>query len=183
MADRPPAPLHYFAFYPADWLSSPAVRRMTLSQRGRFMDLLCLAWGNGEREPSLEAVDMKAAAALVKGQFMRREDGRYYNAKLSDVWIAGQEAHAKAVRRGEASGRARAAKQSKGETVSKQSRNGLEQAPLDMVLREGRDSLSRGAGAVPDGGPAPASSGVRERREAGGGSWMRDLIPKIAGGQ
>ena len=36
-----------FQFYPGDWLSSSSVRRMTLAERGAYIDLLAYAWRDG----------------------------------------------------------------------------------------------------------------------------------------
>src|SRR3990167_153899 len=121
MADRPPAELYYFAFHAKDWLSSRSVRRMSSAERGDFIDLLCLAWGNGLTEPALEEDDFKAVPERVKGQFSQR-NGRFYNEKLSRVWQESQTRHAQAVRRGKASGKGRRQRK-RFETESKQSRN------------------------------------------------------------
>ena len=50
----------YFPFYGSDWLGDTQTRRMSIEQRGLFIDLLCHAWDGG----SIPA-DQKALAALV----------------------------------------------------------------------------------------------------------------------
>lgn len=109
------AELHWFAFFAKDWLSSPARLSMTPAQRGAYIDLLAVAWGNGDVEPSLptdEALlaglsglgrDWKRLAPLILAQFDVR-DGRYYNAKLSEVWRDGQDRHSLAVTKGRKGG-------------------------------------------------------------------------------
>lgn len=107
--------LHWFRFYAKDWLSSPAVTMMTPEQRGAYVHLLALAWGDGSIEPSLPANDASLAqmsglgprwkkqSALIVEQFDRVGD-RLVNAKLTDVWREGQEQHEKAVAKGRKGG-------------------------------------------------------------------------------
>ena len=177
MADRPPAELYYFAFHAKDWLSSRSVRRMAREERGDFIDLLCLAWGNGMAEPSLEPDDFGTASKRVRDQFSER-NGRFYNEKLSRVWRDSQTRHAQAVRRGKASGKARRNRK-RLETVSKPSRNQVEQRPLDMVIESSKDSLSRGAGALALASAPPAQTdeqGPQNVRGAGGMSRVLDIM-------
>ena len=181
---RPPAELYYFAFHPKDWLSSPSVRRMAREDRGDFIDLLCLAWGNGTVEPSLEKDDLSAASTRVKAQF-RERSGRFYNEKLSQVWRDGQVRHLQAVKRGKASAKAKRERK-RLETVSKQSptamSNGGEQRPLSMSIEDHIDPLSRGAGAPASGeaAPAPESSENGALREVRGDRRpfkLTDILP------
>ena len=44
---RMPSPLHYFPFHHRDWLSSMAVRAMSLESKGAFIELLCYQWEEG----------------------------------------------------------------------------------------------------------------------------------------
>jgi len=113
------AELHWFPFFAKDWLSSPARMAMTPEQRGAYIDLLAIAWGNGEEEPSLEDSEERLAGQsglgkrwvklgpLVRAQFEVGE-GRLYNRKLSDVWHASQIKHDQAVERGKNGGRQKA---------------------------------------------------------------------------
>jgi uncharacterized protein YdaU (DUF1376 family) len=39
--------LPYVPFYVSDWLADSSVRRMSLEQRGLYIDLLCHAWDGG----------------------------------------------------------------------------------------------------------------------------------------
>lgn len=91
-------PLHWFPFVPKNWLSSAAVRAMRPEQRGAFIDLLAIAWGDGETEPALTTTDDEDLAEMsglgerwatlgrkVRAQFIER-DGRLYNVQLSQVW-------------------------------------------------------------------------------------------------
>ncbi len=41
------AELPWFPFYPADWLLSPSVRRMSYEARGAYVELLCYQWREG----------------------------------------------------------------------------------------------------------------------------------------
>lgn len=105
------AELHYFSFFAADWLSSPAILAMRPEQEGAFIRLLAIAWGNGDAEPSLPADDEELAGMSrlgkdwpklgkkVRAQFTKR-GGKLYNAKLSEVWRDGQKRHEQAVKRG-----------------------------------------------------------------------------------
>lgn len=99
-------PLHWFPFVPKNWLSSAAVRAMRPEQRGAFIDLLAIAWGDGETEPALTTTDDEDLAEMsglgerwatlgrkVRAQFIER-DGRLYNVQLSQVWVEQQALHA-----------------------------------------------------------------------------------------
>jgi len=175
-SERPPAELYYFAFHAKDWLSSRSVRRMSSAERGDFIDLLCLAWGNGMAEPSLESDDFGTASKRVKDQFSGR-NGRFYNEKLSRVWGESQQRHSQAVRRGKASGKARRDRK-RLQTVSKPSRNQVEQPPLDMGIESSKDSLSRGAGApaLASASPALPAAENSARREGGGMALVLDIM-------
>lgn len=113
------AELHWFPFYAKDWLSSPARMAMLPEQRGAYMDLLAVAWGNGDVDPSLPADDSllaglsglgqrwKRLGGLIRQQFTER-DGLLYNAKLSEVWQEQQDKHAVAVTKGRKGGKTKA---------------------------------------------------------------------------
>jgi uncharacterized protein YdaU (DUF1376 family) len=53
--------LPYFKFYPDDWLSDRAVRRLSLPARGLYLDLLAIAWNEGgiPADPDELAADAK----------------------------------------------------------------------------------------------------------------------------
>lgn len=133
------AELHWFPFFPSDWLASPAVGMMLPEQRGAFIQLLAYAWGDGSAEPSLPDLESVLAnlsglgrrwgklGFLVREQFEAR-GGRLYNQKLSDVWNGQQTKHGQAVVRGQNSAKARADKR---QTVSKQSTSRLQQSELE----------------------------------------------------
>lgn len=115
------SPLHWFPTYVADWLSSPTVSMMLPEQEGAFFRLLCYAWGNGDREPSLPNDAAKLATMsklgarwrklghLIVEQFEER-NGRLVNARQVAVWWEQQEKRAVAVRRASAGGKATAEK-------------------------------------------------------------------------
>lgn len=117
------AELHWFPFFVKDWLSSPARMAMLPEQRGAYFDLLAIAWGNGEKEPSLPADDATLAALsglgkrwaklgpLVRAQFDERDD-LLHNAKLSAVWLEQHDKHARAIARASAGGKAKARRKS-----------------------------------------------------------------------
>lgn len=176
MSDRA---LHWFPFYPSDWLSSPDVIHMTYGQRGRFIHLLAIAWGNGVKEPHLEAESLKAASALVKKQWKRRDDGCYYNAKLTDVWRESQVRHEKAV--------ARARKGGFGKAKSASSRN--KQAPstaqallehkhtsMTMGIESSKDSSSSSAAVVVADAPTAAELPRETGPRVGGMSKLLDIM-------
>ena len=93
MADRFP----WFPFYAADWRLSRAVRAMTPEQRGGYIELLCVAWDDGTREPSLQSSDAylaqmsglgrrwRIAGAPIRACFVER-DGRLCSDKLTKIW-------------------------------------------------------------------------------------------------
>lgn len=146
MAMKLTAELHWFPFYVKDFVASPSVQRMDDAEVGRYVRLLCLAFGNGLREPSLEPDDLKDASNRVQRQFFER-DGRFYNETLSRVWHESQTKHRQAIKRGKASGKARR-KGKRFETVSKRERNENEQAPVVVGVEYQKDTLARGAGAL-----------------------------------
>lgn len=102
------AELHWFPFYALEWLASSAIGMMLPEQRGAYIQLLAFAWTDGDAEPSVLndpatlaqqsglGARWKKLGPLVLAQFEAR-DGRLYNAKLSEVWTAQQDKHAKAV--------------------------------------------------------------------------------------
>ncbi len=113
--------LHWFPFFPQQYLSSPAVQAMLPEQQGAYWKLLALSWGNGDECPSLPADDASLAALsglqkrwktlgpLVRAQF-DEVNGRLWNEKLSAVWQEQQSKHERASQRGKTGGRAKAAK-------------------------------------------------------------------------
>ncbi len=113
--------LHWFPFFPQQYLSSPAVMAMLPEQQGAYWKLLALSWGNGDECPSLPADDAtlaalsglqkrwKALGPLVRAQF-EEVNGRLWNERLSAVWQEQQSKHERASQRGKTGGRAKAAK-------------------------------------------------------------------------
>lgn len=122
--------LKWFPVYIADWLSSSAVSSMLPEQEGAFFRLLLIAWGNGDKEPSLPIDDESLArtsrlgrrwaklGAVVRSQFIER-DGRLYNVKLSAVWEEQQAKHAAAVKKARHAANARHGKSSSEHAPSK----------------------------------------------------------------
>lgn len=109
------ASLPWFPFFPKDWLSSQQITQMAPAQRGAFIQLLALAWGEGDADPSLPADDATLSVLsglasdslpLVRSQFTER-NGRLYNPKLSEVWRDQQERHRKAVEKATKAAQAR----------------------------------------------------------------------------
>ena len=112
--------LHWFPFFAKDWLSSPARMAMTPEQRGAYIDLLCVAWGNGDVQPSLVDDEHMLSALsglgkrwtklgpMIRAQFTADGTGLLYNHKLTEVWNEQQTKHDKAVERGKSGGRTRA---------------------------------------------------------------------------
>ena len=94
MADRFP----WFPFYAADWRLSNTVRAMTYEQRGVYLELLCIAWDDGRKAPSLSSDERELAALTGLGKRWAKvgptilascfslEEGRYYNIRLTAVW-------------------------------------------------------------------------------------------------
>lgn len=118
------AELHWFPIYVTDWMTSSAISAMTPEQEGVYFRLLLVAWGDGSREPYLEADDQKLAAwsrlgarwkkvgGPVRAEFIER-DGRLYNVRLSEIWAEQQAKHESTVARASAGGKAKAAKHGK----------------------------------------------------------------------
>ena len=90
MPDQAPA----FQFYAKDWLASSAVRRMTLSERGAYIDLLAHAWNEGSIPNDAESLSSmlgvskrvwKTVARRVLARFTDRGDGTLVNEKQEGV--------------------------------------------------------------------------------------------------
>ncbi len=90
------AELPWFPMYARHWLSGEGPAMMLPEQEGAFIRLLCVAWGDGLKEPSVPDDDKSLAelsrlrsrwkkhGPLVREQFTAR-DGRLYNAFLSNA--------------------------------------------------------------------------------------------------
>jgi uncharacterized protein YdaU (DUF1376 family) len=63
------SPLPYFQFYVKDWLSSSAVRMMSLAAKGLYIDLLALQWNEGDLPADLTKL---AKLAKVNLKVFRR---------------------------------------------------------------------------------------------------------------
>ena len=82
-----------FQFYPRDWLASSSVRRMTLAERGAYIDLLAYAWQDGGfPDDDAEIARMLQVSTSVWRKLARRvrprfevQDGRLINARLECV--------------------------------------------------------------------------------------------------
>ena len=82
-----------FQFYPRDWLASSSVRRMTLAERGAYIDLLAYAWQDGGLpDDDAEIARMLQVSTSVWRKLARRvrprfevQDGRLINARLECV--------------------------------------------------------------------------------------------------
>jgi len=79
-----------FQFYPADYLSSRTIRRLTLEQRGAWLELICSEWLDGplENDPaelaSIVGVSAKEFARLWPGldRCFELENGKLLNPRL-----------------------------------------------------------------------------------------------------
>lgn len=182
------ADLHWFPMYSEKWLGSAAINQMLPEQEGAYCRLLNVMWlAAGDGEPHLPTDDdalaqmsrlgkrWKKLGPLIRAQFNER-DGLLYNTRLSEVWREQQLRHAKAVERGRRGGKAKNNSRTSREQavrVSSPSTVQAKHSSIALVTREVKDSLTGGAGAVPDGGPAPTPS-VEKVRQPGG-------LTKLAG--
>lgn len=175
MPAKPPyAELHWFPFYVRDFMASPDVQRMDDAEVGRYVRLMCRAFGNGMQEPSLEPSDLLASSNRVRGKFEER-DGRLYNETLSRVWAEQQAKHAQAVRRGKLSGKKRRGKASRKrfKTVSKASRTGASDSGSRVSKK---DLLTGGAGALALAERAPANPTLRDGK---GPTSIADILARM----
>lgn len=113
------ADLHFFPFYPKDWLAGDATALMTPEQEGAFIRLLAIAWLN---DPPCTLPDDDAYLAqrsrlgrrwarvgqLVRSQFQPDGEGRLRNAKLYAVWQEQMAKHERRVQAGSRGGVAKA---------------------------------------------------------------------------
>jgi uncharacterized protein YdaU (DUF1376 family) len=90
MPKRTTAPA--FQFYPKDFLTSPKVRRMTMTERGVYITLLSLCWIDGSLSTNLDELSHECRlspkqftklwnASVVRECFVER-DGRLHNERL-----------------------------------------------------------------------------------------------------
>lgn len=115
------AELFWFPWLAKEWLSSPVRMAMLPEQRGAYVDLLCVAWGRGDVDPSLPNDDAQLAAQsglgirwkklgpLIRAQFEVRGN-RLVSPWLSSVWLEQQGKHAVVVEKASKGGRAKAEK-------------------------------------------------------------------------
>ncbi len=88
-----PSPFPWFKFSPSDWLTSVAVRLMTIAEEGAYHRLLCEAWEqpdcglpNDDRTLGILSRlgdDWPVSRDLILEQFELR-DGRWFNLRLLD---------------------------------------------------------------------------------------------------
>ena len=81
-----------FQFYPSDFLNSPKVRRMSMTERGVYITLLCLDWMDGglPLDLNLVAKDINVKPSQLRamfessqlGQCFEEHGGRYRNDRL-----------------------------------------------------------------------------------------------------
>jgi uncharacterized protein YdaU (DUF1376 family) len=86
--------LFYFPFYVKDWLASRSVKRMTLAQRGAYLELLCAQWLDGslpDDKDELRAIlavsepEFSKVWSRVEPMFPVCSDGQRRNEKLSEL--------------------------------------------------------------------------------------------------
>ena len=86
--------LFYFPFYVKDWLASRSVKRMTLAQRGAYLELLCAQWLDGSLPDDKD--ELRAILAVSEPEFSKVwtrvepmfpvcSDGQRRNEKLSEL--------------------------------------------------------------------------------------------------
>ena len=86
--------LFYFPFYVKDWLASRSVKRMTLAQRGAYLELLCAQWLDGSLPDDKD--ELRAILAVAEPEFSKVwsrvepmfpvcSDGQRRNEKLSEL--------------------------------------------------------------------------------------------------
>ena len=89
----PHHPSPSFQFYPRDWLANSSVRRMTLAERGAYIDLLAYAWQDGglpdddaelARMLQITVRAWRTLAPRVRPRFAAW-DGRLVNTRLERV--------------------------------------------------------------------------------------------------
>ncbi len=181
------ADLYWFPFFAEAWLSSPARITMLPEQRGAYIDLLAIAWGNGQEPPSLPADDGALAAlsglttrwkklgGLVREQFTEAE-GRLYNAKLSAVWNDQQARYAKLAKAGRRGGETKALKKRSASDATRVLDEGTKHIELEEAVEAPKGLLPASA---PDG--ALALEGARAPALLNDGSsrpWLAaDVVP------
>ena len=169
MPDQPPA----FQFYAKDWLASSAVRRMTLAERGAYIDLLAHAWNDGAIPNDAESLSSmlgvskrvwKTVAPKVLSRFTDKGDGTLVNEKQEGVraqLLAWKEGQSKAGKAGAKKRWGRHDSASGVATVSPLAKNSSASA---TAVRTAPPRLqSEGGSAVPpakSAAPSPAPSGA-----------------------
>jgi len=86
--------LYFFPFYVKDWLSSRSVKRMTLAQKGAYIELLATQWLDGslpDDQEELRAIlgasqpEFSKVWKRVEPMFPVCSDGQRRNEKLDDL--------------------------------------------------------------------------------------------------
>jgi len=84
----------YFAFYPKDFLGDAKVQLMNAMERGAYISLLCVAWGERPiaslpgndmmlaRWSCLTLEEFQAHKEMIMAPFELRDDGRWYQKRL-----------------------------------------------------------------------------------------------------
>lgn len=166
----------WFPLYVGDWRMSETVRAMSYEQRGVYLELLCIAWGDGAEHPTLPANPAALArltalgsrwakiGAPIVAQCFEEHDGRLTNPKLSHVWDVQRARYELKAVAGRAGGKAKAQAQAKGkQNPSTASRPPSVLSPQKLDAEVDRTKNSSGVGPLAPlvAGAAAAAMGRR----------------------
>ena len=118
-----------FPFYPNDWLSSPTIDRMSLSEQGAYLRLLLYCW-QSQTVAIPNDDDWLADVSRLRGEWSGKSGklirtcfvdhptlpGMITNRKLHEIWSARQEYRKKASEAGKKSGKVRRRQSQKNKT-------------------------------------------------------------------
>jgi len=146
-----PSPNHYFQFRHRDWLSSSTVRRMSLAERGAYIELLSYQWEDGFIPDDIEELSRMIGVSLadfrklwprLEQSFPLAEIGKRVNPVMEKDRIEAERKRDQLIQNGTKGGRPKKPKEKQTEKQKE-----TKQKPNGFLLLNQNESKSK---AIPD---------------------------------
>jgi len=146
-----PSPNHYFQFRHRDWISSSTVRRMSLAERGAYIELLSYQWEDGFIPDDIEELSRMIGVSLadfrklwprLEQSFPLAEIGKRVNPVMEKDRIEAERKRDQLIQNGTKGGRPKKPKEKQTEKQKE-----TKQKPNGFLLLNQNESKSK---AIPD---------------------------------